>query len=82
MSDKVVPGITDDDILSVLEELAPPRQQPGDVTAAMMAEVWDVTAKTALTRLRKGAKAGKLVEIKDTLLDSGVYGSVFRASDT
>lgn len=70
--------ITEDDLMKFMDENAPARQQPEDITAAMAIAKWGLSDSGATGYLDRLEKAGKLKKIKGILLDTGKIGNVWR----
>ncbi len=77
MAAKIVPGLNTNDILSILDDLRPERQQTGDVTVAMAEDDWGVSKSCARDILEKSLKGGKLKKLK-VVLYTGRPGVVYR----
>ena len=55
--------ITNEQMVSILDELRPEKQQDGDVTISEAMEEWDVSKTNARDILENAVKEGKLIKI-------------------
>lgn len=78
MATKVVPGLTSNKRLEILDELRPEKQQAGDVTVNMAMKEWGTKRGRTRLILENAVLDGKLIKIPSVLLDNGKCKTVYR----
>ena len=78
MAAKVVPGLTTNQRLDILDEYRPIKQQPGDVTVKMATEDWVVSKSKARDILEKAVSNGALIKLTVVVQATGRIGNVYR----
>lgn len=70
MGAKIVPGLSDEDLMEALLDMLPPIRKEGGVTANEFSVAASITDQTAVRRLRKLVDDGVMVAV-DSRLESG-----------
>lgn len=78
MDAKIVEGITDKDILELMEAYRPEVEQEGDITVTKAMKFWNVKRAAAEKTLMSMVEDGVLILVENVLLDNSAIGRVWR----
>ena len=70
--------ITNEEHQSILDELRPEKQMPGDVTVNMAMEDWGTSKSATRDILEEAVKNGLIIRVEKAVLYSGRAGLLYR----